>query len=1651
MSDNFSANAELGFDVSEFLSGGKNVEAVLERIEKNTAEAAASLDKMQGSFSAAGKAAKQAATDMRSADARIASDQRDTIRLRKMYEDEFRASQRDNIRLTAMYEKDAAAQAAAASRARIAIQKDETAQKRAAHKSEMAAWDAEFAALNRNAKAAQAAANATTAAYNKEQANLSRARYALYDVSTVFTAVSAATLGVVTGINAVGIAFEKNFASVARTSGLSVQSDLQALRDDLVDLSKNIPVDFANIASIGTLAGQLGVAAEDIAKFTEVVSMFSASTNVSVEKSAEDIGRVAQLTGTAGDEYENLASSIYQVGVTSVATESAILETATNIATAGDLAGFTAAEVVALSGAFASLGVAPERARGTVQRVFGEITEAVSSGGKALTAFSDVSGMTATDFAATWKSAPQEAFNALIQGLGAAHSAGVDTNAMLKDLGINAVRDIQALQVLANNFNVYADAQKEANNGFVSGTALSEGYAITAETTAAKIGTLVNQIKALFDELSNSELVGVFAESLQNALKVIDALVSIPGADWLITFAGGVTALIGAFALYNAIVARATASAYANRTAMATMADAGESVRLGFRGMVGEMLKMVSTLTMLDQNSRKAGLGLTTVGTSAQTAAAQVATANTAIASSSAKAGASVTAIGTTARTAATGVSALGSAGMGLLRFAGPIAGWAAAFKLLEVTITGVSRAMESTEGRAKRVYGDLSSLSSAIQADTEEWKKHNEQVKNGEKVTNEAAGSYNTFTGSVETNERSLTDNAKAVEAVLGVSVQHKDSTTELTKEITGQTVALGENAKMWLYNQYAQGDNLDTMVDYIERLKTFQGQIKGFNIQQMLNAALDPASGGAAGYVKKFSADVEAQYQAAVDKVAQLTSLVQAGDASRGVDLAKAQAEESALSGTRDLIADLANTAKDMDSAFVGATSRMEAQRVVAKSLGVDLEDLGDGANSAGDDVTTLAEQMKGLSGAASGIVDVEEAMYALGGSIAENGGAFDAFSEAGRANLASVQKAMSAMAEAAGDDTQALAYNLVNMLDNLQGAGVGASEELGFAYDALFNLVGLKPAELSFDSSAARNDIRKFISDAIAALETRAALERENAPKALGISPSASAEQWKAYNEQVNNAGVASQKQADALKGLLNALDKQGNAANRTKSFNEGYNKSLNNGRAANDRATKAAEKNKKAVEDQAKAVRTYADYASDLSNVLKRSFELRFGNEIAADNTLDARIGVEDVYKKQNDLIQEQRDKIVDLNKSVRDYDNTIKDLNADLAGLRAGNTLLEYQLGIARKYGNKIAEESILAEMAKNNAEIAKTEADITDAQNDRNKASADIIKTTDALNEAIRALNGGMGGNTQFARDLRDAYRDLVSAQQDELVQAAKNGASQGTLKRLAGEHKDQIKDLRKTYRESPADFAAFIGAVNDSKRTLDTVPKNVTVTLKYKKDGSVDTVGTAFRELKSKTVEAQVRARKDPSVDAARKAYDGLRNKTATVTLNTNSNLTGRKAAQRALDAALAAQKKAYLDQPKGGTVVDYWDAKVNKARKALDNYWVGGFTGRGGKYEEAGTVHRGEIVIPQEHVNQRTGMPNMSALGFLFKGMSMPPKSNGSSQASSNAIQLVEILPNQLARLEKAMSVLVNLDLESLTSGVNRVNEQNNMRGSR
>lgn len=63
--------------------------------------------------------------------------------------------------------------------------------------------------------------------------------------------------------------------------------------------------------------------------------------------------------------------------------------------------------------------------------------------------------------------------------------------------------------------------------------------------------------------------------------------------------------------------------------------------------------------------------------------------------------------------------------------------------------------------------------------------------------------------------------------------------------------------------------------------------------------------------------------------------------------------------------------------------------------------------------------------------------------------------------------------------------------------------------------------------------------------------------------------------------------------------------------------------------------------------------------------------------------------------------------------------------------------------------------------------------------------------------------------------------------------------------------------------------------------------------------------------------------------------------------------------------------------------TTYNYYKGIFNNVRQAL-GFAEGGYTGRGGKNEVAGVVHKGEYVLPQDMVDQTTGTPK--ALGSTY-----------------------------------------------------------------
>jgi hypothetical protein len=92
----------------------------------------------------------------------------------------------------------------------------------------------------------------------------------------------------------------------------------------------------------------------------------------------------------------------------------------------------------------------------------------------------------------------------------------------------------------------------------------------------------------------------------------------------------------------------------------------------------------------------------------------------------------------------------------------------------------------------------------------------------------------------------------------------------------------------------------------------------------------------------------------------------------------------------------------------------------------------------------------------------------------------------------------------------------------------------------------------------------------------------------------------------------------------------------------------------------------------------------------------------------------------------------------------------------------------------------------------------------------------------------------------------------------------------------------------------------------------------------------------------------------------------------------------------------------------------------QLNKALKRLEsgNYANGGYTGRGGKYEPAGVVHRGEYVVPKQHVNQSTGLPYADALGRLMPA-SAPATSSYANGGLVGGGMMVSLSPDDRALL--------------------------------
>jgi TP901 family phage tail tape measure protein len=1401
--------------------------------------------------------------------------------------------------------------------------------------------------------------------------HLPRLRYALYDVSNtagIFGGTIVAAIGATVKFSA---DYERAFADVIRTTGVA-GDELNNLRREMVQLSKDIPVSFTDLADIATLAGQLNIANENVAEFTETVAQFAATTDVTIEASATAFGRLNQLVDGVNGQFNKLGSSILAVGINAVATESDIVAISAQIASVANIAGFSAGELIGFSSALASVGTRPELARGTFTRLFTEIQQAVAGGGDQLAEFARVAGQSSEEFSQAWGAG--SGADQVVRILRGLQAEGNQADQVLARLGITSVRDVPTLLKLAQSVQEVERQIAIAVIGFEEGTELQEQYGIITETLSEKLQILKNNFAAVVAALGSiSGPLSFAVDLLSKFLGVVENVLQTKLGGFVAGTAAAIGALVGVSALAVSAIARFGASTAGAATAMIELFEVMAFTKIQVDSLTGatanetvaKLKKIAVTKTEVAQmKAQSVALARATVATDAST----VSTIRKNLSLNVLRARLAATGAGLTAyiaRIRAAGAAALDAArqtrayalAISTLKTAGGVAVFLGISFAIQKVIEQMDDANKKTLEASER-FEDWGSILEAVKQDSRDFAK----------ATAENLDEFTVLGRSVQETAEEVSDYSKIVAIATGNEDKLATLLGNSTNAFNAQAIAVGKNTRAILAQKLAKELLAATETQQVFGVSVGVGFAPGpareFAIaedirRQALSAIVDIIGTDFANALAESGFDFKEWTDAVLDGNKRAADSI-AKDLGPAAEALKQKFKDLGVSETSKQMEILnALIAGGTDALLQFSDSGTEVFEIL-KQTQISLSLVGDAMEDAEGDTLSFRDSLGELVDAFFGPINAQREMEE---SIIRLGEVF--FNEGAEIAVTSreMQDAINAIIATASTPEEAI-----------QGMGglFNAIVQGGYASGEQLEILQNKIIETYRTAVSAQLESLK---QARAAIEVTNALAR-SAPRGGGAG--ARAEQLRTVNNQIKT-----------IENSINNLDfSNKQSAESANLLAQGY----KNARDAASGTGKAAKEVKDNTKEAAQEVRTLVDYANDLSRIFSRAFDIRFKSILKID----------DIAKTWEDL-----------NEKVDETTRKLQELSAD-------QNVKRYFLSIAEAYGDTLRADVIRAELA----EIEK-----------------EISRAQDSLSREVV-------GDSRGARENRKVITDLVSQYQDYIASLAESGASQEELRVAVDRARKDFEAQARSLGFSEATIRQYGVAFDDVRTAIDRVPRNITV------EANVDPALQALNELN---------AALQRSIDNANDLNRALNQPVSPArpsqapTVPTGPTVSQQVTATRQQLDSVNRQIQA-LRNTGNDTIVRVLQEQSKQLTTNLRNlqypagsFSSGGFTGRGGKFEPAGVVHRGEYVVPKQYVNQSTGMPDPSFLAQLQNGMrSFAVGGFVGGQAQQSGVMMVELSPYDRKLLADAGNVQLRLNGRVVAEATNANNFNEARRGS-
>lgn len=294
------------------------------------------------------------------------------------------------------------------------------------------------------------------------------------------------------------IDFESSMADVKKVVDFDTPQQFKEMGNDILEMTKTIPMAAQDLAQIVAAGGQSGIAREDLTGFAESAAKMGVAFDISAGQAGDMMAKWRTAFKMNQTEVVDLADKINYLGNTTAASAPLISDVVTRIGPLGEVGGVAAGEIAALGASMVGSGIQSDVAATGLKNMILALTAGESATKSQVGALNEL-GLSAEDVAQGMQDNAKETILKVldaIRGLDKVKQASVLSDLFGKE-SLGAIAPLLSnLDGVQDNLNKVADSSKYAGS-------MEGEFSARSETTANSLQLAKNNMEAFKIAIGN--------------------------------------------------------------------------------------------------------------------------------------------------------------------------------------------------------------------------------------------------------------------------------------------------------------------------------------------------------------------------------------------------------------------------------------------------------------------------------------------------------------------------------------------------------------------------------------------------------------------------------------------------------------------------------------------------------------------------------------------------------------------------------------------------------------------------------------------------------------------------------------------------------------------------------------------------------------------------------------------------------------------------------------------------------------------------------------------------------------------------------------------------------------------------------------------